>query len=78
MGPFELLVEVFASGTLLFKSAVAVERFILKTPALKRASAFPWWTGSGNQWGAVVTGRRGEFLFVRQDGLSFIAGDERL
>lgn len=78
MGTFESLVEVFASGTLLFRSSKAAEDFILTEPKLKAESAFPWWTGKSNQWGVAVVGPRGEFIFVRKEGSRFIAGDKPL
>lgn len=61
-----------------FPSSAAAEAFILETPELRRASAFSWYSGSGNRWLVAINRGGPSFKFVRQDGDRFFAGDMQL
>lgn len=66
------------SDDLTFNGSAEAERFILRTPALRRASAFSWWLGRGNLWGIAIERGAGSLLFVTKKGGNFLAGGKIL
>lgn len=61
-----------------FHSSASAEAFIHSVPALSKAAAFSWWSGSKNCWYVMVNRGEHSFQFVSQEEDGFYVGRVRL